>query len=83
MKRTKYLFMATLVVLIFIGISKATIIFEETEQPACDQYSLPACSRHYAPVCGTNGITYSNECLMCVEIKQRKTNIRITKRDEC
>ncbi|XP_078267228.1 trypsin inhibitor ClTI-1-like [Rhinoraja longicauda] len=83
MKRTNYLFIVTLVVFIFVGISKATVILEETEQPACDQYDLPACPRHYTPVCGTNGITYSNECLMCLEIKQTKTNIRIVKRSEC
>ncbi|XP_069754857.1 trypsin inhibitor ClTI-1-like [Narcine bancroftii] len=83
MKKTKCFLIATLVLFIIVGMSKASNTNEETEQPACDNYNLPACSRQYAPVCGTDSKTYTNECIMCVEIMQRKTNIRIKKRGEC
>ncbi|GCC26307.1 trypsin inhibitor ClTI-1-like [Chiloscyllium punctatum] len=83
MKVTQSFLIAAIVAFIFTNMSKGININEETEQPACDKYILPGCARNYAPVCGTDGNTYSNECLMCLEIKQRKVNIRITKHAEC
>ncbi|KAM4876118.1 serine protease inhibitor Kazal-type 1 [Thomomys bottae] len=41
------------------------------------------CPRIYQPVCGTDGITYSNECILCAENKNRHVAVRIQKSGPC
>uniref|UniRef100_A0A8C3FNW5 Kazal-like domain-containing protein n=1 Tax=Chrysemys picta bellii TaxID=8478 RepID=A0A8C3FNW5_CHRPI len=58
-------------------------------QPDCSKYKNPdgtwigGCPRNYAPVCGTDGITHSNECLLCEKIWETGVPIGIKHRGEC
>ncbi|XP_030306072.1 serine protease inhibitor Kazal-type 2 [Calypte anna] len=51
--------------------------------PACDRYGVPGCPRDYNPVCGTDGETYSNECVLCLSNRENKKDVQIFKRGRC
>jgi hypothetical protein len=41
------------------------------------------CNRMYAPVCGSNGVTYSNECMMTSDACERDDVITVKHQGEC
>ncbi|XP_054831203.1 serine protease inhibitor Kazal-type 1-like [Eublepharis macularius] len=51
--------------------------------PDCEKYNLPACSKKVDFVCGTDGRTYDNECLLCLESQKKKVKIGILNRGKC
>uniref|UniRef100_A0A8K9XUW5 Serine peptidase inhibitor, Kazal type 2, tandem duplicate 1 n=1 Tax=Oncorhynchus mykiss TaxID=8022 RepID=A0A8K9XUW5_ONCMY len=53
------------------------------QQADCSQYNLPMCPRNYEPVCGSDGTNYSNECMLCFENMEQKSNIHIRSKGEC
>uniref|UniRef100_A0A3B5R9U2 Kazal-like domain-containing protein n=1 Tax=Xiphophorus maculatus TaxID=8083 RepID=A0A3B5R9U2_XIPMA len=52
-------------------------------QPSCPDGKIGKCTKILDPVCGSNGVTYSNECLLCKEIFETKRDIWITKQGPC
>jgi len=52
--------------------------------PVEEQRRVPMiCNRMYAPVCGSNGVTYSNECMMDVDAFERDIEIKKMHDGEC
>ena len=41
------------------------------------------CTREYDPVCGTDGKTYSTECMMKLLVCEEGTDVTVKERGEC
>ncbi|KAM5298224.1 serine protease inhibitor Kazal-type 1-like [Ctenodactylus gundi] len=50
--------------------------------PTCEN-RIAGCSKNYDPVCGTDGTTYANECMLCVENLKRQNPVLIRKLGPC
>uniref|UniRef100_A0A3Q3XMM4 Kazal-like domain-containing protein n=1 Tax=Mola mola TaxID=94237 RepID=A0A3Q3XMM4_MOLML len=52
-------------------------------QPSCHDSDIVACPRNFDPVCGSDGNTYTNECMLCFERQRNKKDILIVKQGAC
>uniref|UniRef100_A0A8C6ZXV4 Kazal-like domain-containing protein n=1 Tax=Nothoprocta perdicaria TaxID=30464 RepID=A0A8C6ZXV4_NOTPE len=51
--------------------------------PLPRHYGIPGCPRNFNPVCGTDGETYSNECVLCQSNSENNKDVQIFKRGSC
>ncbi|XP_027010462.1 trypsin inhibitor ClTI-1-like [Tachysurus fulvidraco] len=52
-------------------------------EAVCDSYLYPMCPRDYSPVCGSDGKTYANECMFCLDAMAYNLNTYIVRKGEC
>uniref|UniRef100_A0A7M4F4D0 Kazal-like domain-containing protein n=1 Tax=Crocodylus porosus TaxID=8502 RepID=A0A7M4F4D0_CROPO len=49
----------------------------------CDGDDTAGCPRILDPVCGTDLQVYPNECVLCVQNRERNTDVQIKNRGFC
>uniref|UniRef100_A0A8B9KZ11 Trypsin inhibitor ClTI-1-like n=1 Tax=Astyanax mexicanus TaxID=7994 RepID=A0A8B9KZ11_ASTMX len=52
-------------------------------EPNCEIYLLPICTREFIPACGSDGKTYSNECMLCLENMEKRSSVSIFRSGTC
>ncbi|XP_040831912.1 serine protease inhibitor Kazal-type 1 [Ochotona curzoniae] len=68
--------------LALLSLSDKTRADSQGRMANCNSEGI-GCPRNYNPVCGSDGNTYSNECMLCVENQKRQTPVLIRKSGPC
>ncbi|XP_036423794.1 serine protease inhibitor Kazal-type 1 [Colossoma macropomum] len=77
------------VILICVSVLVCLSAFAEVDQSSqpreadCDKYTNSVCTREFDPVCGDDGNTYSTECVLCMENKNRNQHVKIMHKGRC
>ncbi|XP_015228748.1 PREDICTED: probable pancreatic secretory proteinase inhibitor [Cyprinodon variegatus] len=85
-KLSSKMFLRTLV-LIFLTLFFCTGAEDKSRlyrRPSCVGMSVTqACPLNYSPVCGSDGVTYPNECSLCVHRLEKNADIMIVVDGPC
>ncbi|AWP12250.1 putative serine protease inhibitor Kazal-type 2-like isoform 3 [Scophthalmus maximus] len=54
----------------------------EPREAACEEYGGGTCTKQFDPVCGSDGKTYSTECVLCQQ-NSKKKHVRVAFKGLC
>ncbi|XP_027001235.1 trypsin inhibitor ClTI-1-like [Tachysurus fulvidraco] len=79
----KLCFLLSVSVLVCVVALTAADDSNTPRQANCEKYVTDACTRELMEVCADDGITYGNECTLCVASRQQNKNLLVVKMGRC
>ncbi|XP_062873268.1 trypsin inhibitor ClTI-1-like [Trichomycterus rosablanca] len=70
-------------VLLYLSVVTAADDILQPREADCEKYEDLKCTREYDPVCGDDGVTYTTECVLCLENKTRNQHVKVMHKGEC
>ncbi|KAG9272776.1 trypsin inhibitor ClTI-1 isoform X1 [Astyanax mexicanus] len=70
-------------VLLYLSVFTEAAQTPQPREPDCVKYRDLKCTREFDPVCGDDGITYSTECVLCLENRNRNQHVKVMHQGPC
>ncbi|KAM5137954.1 trypsin inhibitor ClTI-1-like [Mantella aurantiaca] len=72
-----------LVICLVSGLAYTAPSVKKPRMPLCSRFADNQCMLEYKPICATDGYTYGNECVLCMENRERTETVQIQHDGPC